>query len=87
MAVGEVEEAVISHPDVVAAIAFSAEHDVLQEVVGIAIVSSPNRPRLDLQSLHEFLGDSGLLTAPKWPQCLVFMNELPKSNTNKLKAD
>jgi len=80
----EVEEAVISHPDVVAAIAFSAEHDVLQEVVGIAIVSPPNRPRLDLQSLHEFLGDSGLLTAPKWPQCLVFMNELPKSNTNKL---
>ena len=80
----EVEEAVVAHLDVESALSFSAEHDVLQEVVGVAIVSSPNRPRLDLQSLHEFLGDNRL-TAPKWPQCLVLMNGgLPKSSTNKL---
>jgi len=80
----EVEEAVASHPDIEAALAFSVEHDVLQEVVGVAIVPSPNRPRIDLQSLHEYLGDNRL-TAPKWPQCVVFMNGgLPKSNTNKL---
>ena len=79
----EVEEAVLSHPDVVACAAFSAFHNVLQEVVGIVIVPKPNRPRVDLQALHDFLGEDRL-AAPKWPQCLVFMDSLPKSHTNKL---
>jgi acetyltransferase-like isoleucine patch superfamily enzyme len=78
----EVEEEISSHPDVKACVAFSAEHDVLQEVVGICIVMENNRPRLDLPSLHEYLGER--LAAPKWPQCLVFMDGLPKSQTNKL---
>lgn len=79
----EVEEAATSHPDVVTCAAFSAVHSVLQEVVGIVIVMKAGRPRLDLPSLHEFLGER--LAAPKWPQCLVFMDGgLPKSHTNKL---
>jgi acetyltransferase-like isoleucine patch superfamily enzyme len=78
----EVEEAVTTHPDINSCIAFSATHDVLQEVVGIAIVMQAGRPRLDLTSLHEYLGER--LAAPKWPQCLVFMDGLPKSHTNKL---
>ena len=79
----EVEEAVTTHPDIHSCIAFSAPHDVLQEVVGIAIVMHTNRPRIDLNTLHEYLGDQ--LAAPKWPQCIVFMeNGLPKSHTNKL---
>jgi hypothetical protein len=36
------------------------------------------RPRLDLPALHEYLGDR--LAAPKWPQCLVFMDGLPESH-------
>jgi hypothetical protein len=80
----EVEEAVASHPDVEEALAFSAEHDILQEVVGVAVVPAQDRPRVDLQSLYEYLGDNRL-TASKWPQCIVFMNGgLPKSNTNKI---
>jgi hypothetical protein len=78
----EVEEAVMSHQDIDACAAFSALHDVLQEVVGIVVVMKPGRPRLDLSTLHEHLG--GQLAAPKWPQCLVFMDSLPKSHTNKL---
>ena len=78
----EVEEAVTNHPDVVSCAAFSALHDVLQEVVGIVIVMKKGRPRLDLTSLHEFLGER--LAAPKWPQCIIFMDGLPKSHTNKL---
>lgn len=79
----EVEEAVTGHADIAMCAAFSALHNVLQEVVGIAICMKPGRPRLDLASLHEFLGD--LLAGPKWPQCIVFMdNGLPKSHTNKL---
>jgi acyl carrier protein len=62
--------------------AFNANHDVLQEVVGMAIVMVPGRPRLDLPTLHEYLGER--LATPKWPQCLVFMDGLPKSHTNKL---
>jgi acyl carrier protein len=79
----EVEEAVSGHPDVLACAAFSAGHDILQEVVGIVLVMRPHRPRLDLPALHAFLGDR--LAAPKWPQCLVYLaNGLPKSHTNKV---
>jgi acyl-CoA synthetase (AMP-forming)/AMP-acid ligase II/acyl carrier protein len=78
----EVEEAVSSHPDIDSCAAFSAAHNLLQEVVGICVVMRSGRPRLDLPSLHEYLGTR--LAAPKWPQCLVFMDDLPKSHTNKL---
>ena len=80
----EVEEAVQAHPDVRACAAFAANHDVLQEIVGIVIVPEPDRPRsLDLPTLHTFIAEK--LAQPKWPQCLVFMEGgLPKSHTNKL---
>jgi acyl-coenzyme A synthetase/AMP-(fatty) acid ligase/acetyltransferase-like isoleucine patch superfamily enzyme len=78
----EVEEAVMGHPDVAACAAFSAKHKVLQEVVGLVLVMKAGRPRLDLALVHSFLGDR--LAAPKWPQCLVFIDGLPKSHTNKL---
>jgi len=79
----EVEEAVGSHPNVQACAAFSAPHSVYQEVVGIVVVPVHGKPRVDLQALHDYLGD-GRLAAPKWPQCLVYMDFLPKSHTNKL---
>ena len=78
----EVEEATMSHPDIVACAAFSALHNVLQEVVGIVVVMKAGRPRMDLATLHGYLSER--LAAPKWPQCLVFMESLPKSHTNKL---
>jgi acyl-CoA synthetase (AMP-forming)/AMP-acid ligase II/acetyltransferase-like isoleucine patch superfamily enzyme len=78
----EVEEEVLQHPAVNDCLAFSAPHDVLQEIVGIVIVPRPGVPKLDLPSLHDFLQDR--LVNAKWPQCLVFMNALPKSHTNKL---
>lgn len=79
----EVEEAVGSHPSVLACAAFSAPHNVLQEIVGIVVVPQPNTPKVDLHALQEYLGQ-GRLAAPKWPQCLVYMDALPKSHTNKL---
>ena len=78
----EVEEALYAHPSVKDCAAFSAAHDVLQEVVGAAVVMKPGCPRIDLMTVHTFLGDK--LAAPKWPQCLVFLDGLPKSHTNKL---
>jgi acetyltransferase-like isoleucine patch superfamily enzyme len=79
----EVEEAVLSHPAVMACVAFSTQHSVLQEVVGIILVPAKNMPRIDLPSLHEYLGE-GRLAAPKWPQCIVYMDSVPKSFTNKV---
>ncbi len=79
----EVEEAINGHPLVAACVAFSAKHSLLQEVVGLVMVPYPNKPRLDLPALHKYLGD-GRLAAPKWPQCVVYMDTLPKSHTNKI---
>ena len=81
----EIEEEVQKHPDVHACAAFAADHDVLQEVVGIVVVledeASPRK--IDLPSLQEFLADK--LAQAKWPQCIVYMKGgLPKSQTNKL---
>ena len=78
----EVEEAVAGHPHVQGCLAFSAPHDMLQEVVGVVIVSKPDMPRLSLDVLHSHL--SNRLENAKWPQCIVFMNGLPKSHTNKV---
>jgi acyl-coenzyme A synthetase/AMP-(fatty) acid ligase/carbonic anhydrase/acetyltransferase-like protein (isoleucine patch superfamily) len=80
----EVEEAVLSHPDVQACAAFSAAHDVLQETVGIVLVTDPTQPRkLDLATLQSHVSEK--LAAPEWPQCIVYMDGgLPKSHTNKL---
>ena len=78
----EVEEEVRHHPCIKDCLAFSAPHNVLQEIVGIVIVQDPNLPRIDLPSLHEFLQER--LVPAKWPQCMVFMDALPKSHTNKL---
>eukprot|EP00529_Nitzschia_sp_RCC80_P002669 CAMPEP_0113509814 /NCGR_PEP_ID=MMETSP0014_2-20120614/37784_1 /TAXON_ID=2857 /ORGANISM="Nitzschia sp." /LENGTH=1713 /DNA_ID=CAMNT_0000405685 /DNA_START=253 /DNA_END=5390 /DNA_ORIENTATION=+ /assembly_acc=CAM_ASM_000159 len=80
----EVEEAIQKHPDVKMCAAFAAPHDILQEIVGIVLVTEPGRPRtLDLPALHSFIADK--LATPKWPQCLIYMDGgLPKSHTNKL---
>lgn len=78
----EVEEEVRHHPCVKDCLAFSAPHSVLQEIVGIVVVSDPNVPKIDLPLLHEFLQER--LAIAKWPQCMVFMDALPKSHTNKL---
>ena len=77
----EVEDA-ITHEDVVNACAFSAAHESLQEVVGVVLVMAKGRNRLDLSALHKHLDNK--LESTKWPQCIVYMDDLPKSKTNKL---
>lgn len=78
----EVEEEVLQHPSVKTCLAFSASHDVLQEIVGMVLVCYPEMPKPDLPTLHNFLQER--LATAKWPQCLVYMDALPKSHTNKL---
>ena len=37
------------------ALAFSVEHDMLQEAIGIVIVPHQGRPRVGLRQLHDLL--------------------------------
>ena len=78
----DVEEAVSHHTSVSSCMAFSASHDVLQEVVGIAVVLCDDESTFTLLELQRFLRNK--LSQSKWPQCLIIMDDLPKSHTNKI---
>ncbi|RKO85156.1 hypothetical protein BDK51DRAFT_9777, partial [Blyttiomyces helicus] len=73
----EIEDAVLGHPRVRTSLAFVVPHDVLQESIGIVIVSEPDARRVDLLELHKFL--SHTLHPSKWPQVIVYMDDLPKN--------
>ncbi|KAL4875621.1 hypothetical protein BJY04DRAFT_232342 [Aspergillus karnatakaensis] len=62
-------------------LAFSTPHDVLQEAVGVVIVTPAGKSRPDLRQIHEAVQDR--LHQPKWPAIVVYMDGVPKSN-NKL---
>jgi acyl carrier protein len=83
----EIEEAILSasqvsnsplYGRVKEALAFSAPHNVLQEVVGVVLVTNPGRPRPDLRDLQEALKSS--LHSSKWPVIIVYMKALPFRN-------
>jgi non-ribosomal peptide synthetase component E (peptide arylation enzyme) len=61
--------------------AFSAPHDLLQEVVGVALVCPNGKPRPDTRVLQAALKSS--LHSSKWPVIVVYINALPTSN-NKI---
>ncbi|KAI1053177.1 hypothetical protein LB506_012316 [Fusarium annulatum] len=65
------------------ALAFSASHDVLQEVVAIVLVTPPDTPRVDLRTLHGALKSS--LQQAKWPVLITYMKDLPKNNNKVLR--
>ncbi|KAI1917864.1 hypothetical protein LOZ12_000356 [Ophidiomyces ophidiicola] len=58
-------------------LAFSIGHDVLQEVVGVALVVRPGKPRPDLRQLHQALKQR--LHHAKLPVGIVYMDALPKN--------
>ncbi|KAJ3020617.1 UNVERIFIED_CONTAM: hypothetical protein HDU68_010095 [Siphonaria sp. JEL0065] len=77
----EVEDAVLRHPKVQTAIAFSVPHDVLQETIGIVVVPKEGKSRVGLLELQKFVAT--ILHPSKWPQLIVYMNDLPKNQTGK----
>ena len=78
----EIEEALIQHPSIKEACVFSVPHSHFQESIGAIIVMKSKIPRIDLPQLHEYLTNH--LQRSKWPQVLVYMDNLPKNNTNKI---
>jgi acetyltransferase-like isoleucine patch superfamily enzyme/acyl carrier protein len=90
----EVENAVVSaagDPDspisgrVTQALAFGLAHDVLQEVVGIVLVTPKDQIRVDLRVLHNSL--KSLLQQAKWPALIVYMDDIPKRNNKVLRTN
>uniref|UniRef100_A0A0W0FS65 Putative AMP-dependent synthetase and ligase n=1 Tax=Moniliophthora roreri TaxID=221103 RepID=A0A0W0FS65_MONRR len=79
----EIEEAIITaaKDHVKTALAFSVEHDVLQETIGVVIVSQPGRPRIGLSQLHDLIRDH--LHPSKWPFAIVYMKDVPKNSAGK----
>lgn len=81
IAPAEIEDALVSHPDILAALAFAVPHPMLGETVGCVIVPRNGR-RVDLETLAPHL--SRHLSPAKWPVLAVYMDELPKNATGKL---
>lgn len=65
------------------ALAFAVPHDVLQEVVGVVLVTPENVPRADLKLLQSSLKSS--LQSVKWPTLVVYMDDLPKRNNKVMR--
>ncbi|RKF79033.1 hypothetical protein GcC1_050006 [Golovinomyces cichoracearum] len=83
----EIEEAIMTasstpksllYERVKAVIAFSAPHEILQEVVGVVIVSNQSMPRPDLRMLNSCLND--ILHVSKLPAIVIYMESLPMIN-------
>jgi acyl-CoA synthetase (AMP-forming)/AMP-acid ligase II/acetyltransferase-like isoleucine patch superfamily enzyme/acyl carrier protein len=81
IAPAEIEEILIGHPDVRAALVFAVPHSALGETVGAVIVPRSGR-RVDLDGLSAQLSKN--LIPAKWPVILVYMEDLPTSSTGKL---
>ncbi|KAK3690498.1 hypothetical protein B0T22DRAFT_424389 [Podospora appendiculata] len=88
----EVENAIIAashnpespmHNRVSQALAFSVSHDVLQEVVGVVLVTPASARRVDVRQLHQALKSS--LQQAKWPAVIVYMDDIPRRNNKVLR--
>lgn len=88
----EVEDAIVSaakdldsplYGRVSQALAFSVPHNVLQEVVGVVLVTPRGAQRTDLRQLHQALKSS--LQQAKWPILIVYMEDVPKNNNKVLR--
>lgn len=81
IAPAEIEDVLVGHPDVLAALAFAVPHHLLGETVGCVIVPRSGR-RVDLEALAPHL--SRHLSPAKWPVLAVYMDDLPKNAAGKL---
>lgn len=87
----EIEEAIMTasrdpnssiYGRVAETLAYSAPHEILQEAVGVVIVTPEGVPRIDLRLLQASVKSS--LHSTKWPVTMVFMNGVPKNANNKV---
>lgn len=82
VAPGDVEEALLSHPDVVEAVAFPISHRRLGEDVAAAVVLRPSS-KVTAHKLRAFVGER--LARFKVPGLIRFVAEIPKGPSGKIK--
>jgi acyl-CoA synthetase (AMP-forming)/AMP-acid ligase II/acyl carrier protein len=82
VALAEVEEALLSHPDVVEAAVFSVPHERLGEDVAAAVVTRPDL-KISVQKLRVFARER--LAAFKVPGPIYIVPEIPKGPSGKIK--
>jgi len=78
----EVDEALLSHPDVADAAAFALPHPTLGEVVGAAVVVASDA-RLTEAEIGEHL--RGRLELFKWPRAYLFVDRIPRGPSGKIR--
>ncbi|NEP80319.1 MAG: AMP-binding protein [Okeania sp. SIO3B3] len=78
-----VEDVLQRHPAVGQVVVFAAPHELLGEVVGAAVVPVPNQSRPTLAALRQFAMKEKELETQWLPECLVWMNAIPKGLTGK----
>ncbi len=78
----EVDEALLAHPEISDAAAFAVPHPTLGEVVGAAIVVTPNS-HVTEQGLSGYLRNR--LDPFKWPRAFVFVEQIPRGPSGKIR--
>jgi amino acid adenylation domain-containing protein len=81
VAPAEVEEALLRHPDVVEAVAFSIPHERLGEDVAVAVVVRPDA-KVSPQKLRSFARER--LAGYKVPGLIRIVANIPKNSTGKI---
>jgi acyl-CoA synthetase (AMP-forming)/AMP-acid ligase II/thioesterase domain-containing protein len=76
----EIDEAILSHPDVAQAMAFALPHPTLGEDIAAAVVPREGCT-VDPSEIRRHV--AGLLAEFKTPQCVVIVTEIPKGPTGK----
>ena len=82
VAPAEVERALLSHPEVVEAVAFPISHRRLGEDVAVAVVLRPNA-KVSVSKLREFAGER--LARFKIPGLIRIVTEIPKDPSGTVK--
>jgi len=77
----EIEDALLTHPAVAQAVAFSLPHPTLGEEVGAAVVANPGTV-VDVEDLRRFAAAG--LAGYKLPRHIAILDDLPKGPTGKL---
>jgi acyl carrier protein len=72
------------HGRVSQVLAFAVPHSVLQEVVGVVLVTRQGERRVDIRHLNHALQSS--LQQVKWPTLITYMDGLPKGNNKVLRT-
>jgi acyl-CoA synthetase (AMP-forming)/AMP-acid ligase II/acyl carrier protein len=76
----EIDEAILSHPDVAQAMAFALPHPTLGEDIAAAVVPREGCT-VDPSEIRRHV--AGILAEFKTPQCVVIVTEIPKGPTGK----